>query len=267
MAQLIRIKMMDEEVVFDLSENTITKSSITSAFLLPDDTTVLLSYDLNGRRIWCLSFSVLPDPAPSFETYPKWMFYLHKDNIKTNVICVHPRFCVTFRHGTHVQLTIGDLLTMYSAIRKLVWSNCIKSTISFCFRANQMLYTTVQRSLNLDNPNRLRSLDLGMNNRVSFLHGLIYTTKSFYFDSENGARYKGPFILGSSRSSKGYGAILEAAVFSAKNIMTVASRFKDAFETELCQEQLQEKVSSPPPKKRAYMTDFDSTDVFYGSSL
>ncbi|KAI6196687.1 hypothetical protein M3Y94_01138200 [Aphelenchoides besseyi] len=265
MAQLIRIKMMDEEVVFDLSENTITKSSITSAFLLPDDTTVLLSYDLNGRRIWCLSFSVLPDPAPSFETYPKWMFYLHKDNIKTNVICVHPRFCVTFRHGTHVQLTIGDLLTMYSAIRKVDQQYGIKSKSDVVyvryksFVANLRIFSTVQRSLNLDNPNRLRSLDLGMNNRVSFLHGLIYTTKSFYFDSENGARYKGPFILGSSRSSKGYGV--------QKNIMTVASRFKDAFETELCQEQLQEKVSSPPPKKRAYMTDFDSTDVFYGSSL
>lgn len=52
MAEAIRIKMMDKDVEFDLTGNTITKSSIKSALLL-GDADVSLSYEVDGRRKFC----------------------------------------------------------------------------------------------------------------------------------------------------------------------------------------------------------------------
>lgn len=45
----------------------------------------------------------------------KWMFFSHDDAGKSCVICVHPRYFITFRHGTHLQFYVGDLLTIYKA--------------------------------------------------------------------------------------------------------------------------------------------------------
>lgn len=56
-----------------------------------------------------------PDPASTSEAFIKWMFFLQDQMGKATTICVHPRFFVTFRHGTHLQLKLGDALTMYSA--------------------------------------------------------------------------------------------------------------------------------------------------------
>lgn len=38
---------------------------------------------------------------------------------KATAICVHPRFFVTFRHGTHLQFKLGDALTIYSAEKEM----------------------------------------------------------------------------------------------------------------------------------------------------
>ncbi|KAI6224823.1 hypothetical protein M3Y95_00793200 [Aphelenchoides besseyi] len=42
MAQLVKIKLMDKEAEFKLTDNVLTKSSITDAFLLPFDALVSL---------------------------------------------------------------------------------------------------------------------------------------------------------------------------------------------------------------------------------
>uniref|UniRef100_A0A1I7USB5 CNH domain-containing protein n=2 Tax=Caenorhabditis tropicalis TaxID=1561998 RepID=A0A1I7USB5_9PELO len=47
--------MMDVDLRVHMTDNTITKSSITSAFLLPDNAIVVLSYERNGRRLHCLA--------------------------------------------------------------------------------------------------------------------------------------------------------------------------------------------------------------------
>lgn len=47
------------------------------------------------------------------------MFYLFDQCGKSCVICVHPRFFVTFRHGTHQQFKIGDKLTMFEAEKEM----------------------------------------------------------------------------------------------------------------------------------------------------
>lgn len=42
--------------------------------------------------------------------------YFSRDKMgKSAVICIHPRFFVTFRHGSHIQLKVGDPLTIYKA--------------------------------------------------------------------------------------------------------------------------------------------------------
>lgn len=45
----------------------------------------------------------------------EWMFFAKDDAGKSCVVCVHPRYFVTFRHGTHLQLRVGDPLTIYKA--------------------------------------------------------------------------------------------------------------------------------------------------------
>lgn len=66
-----------------------------------------------------ISFLVPPDPAPASKSFIKWMFFLHDHVGKATTICVHPRFFVTFRHGTHLQFKLGDELTMYSAEKEI----------------------------------------------------------------------------------------------------------------------------------------------------
>lgn len=43
------------------------------------------------------------------------MFYSMDASCKSTVVCIHPRYFVSFRHGTHLQLKIGDLLTIFHA--------------------------------------------------------------------------------------------------------------------------------------------------------
>ncbi|KAI6215458.1 hypothetical protein M3Y94_00387200 [Aphelenchoides besseyi] len=298
MAQLIRIKMINEEVAFNLSENTITKSSITSAFLLPNDATVSLSYDLNDRRIWCLllqnvfqsiknerswyclfcfrmigkicSFlsnqtylldyqyqspagnkrsinsyypALVPDPAPSFETYTKWLYSLNEHNIKTNVICVHPRFFVTFRHGSHKNLNIGNKYGIKVSVAQ------IHETFDFILLKSES--DVVDRGPSIAQAQQSEPFTLaGFGNQhgsVSYLPGSIHSVNDFYVNSDGNALTMGPFILGTSGNSKD---CIEAAVNSTKNVITPAFRFKDAFLVELRQEKLQEK--EPLPSKRIH---------------
>ena len=44
------------------------------------------------------------------------MFFAKDSTGKSTVVCVHPRFFVTFRHGTHLQFRIGDVLRIFPAM-------------------------------------------------------------------------------------------------------------------------------------------------------
>lgn len=43
------------------------------------------------------------------------MFYAVDSAGKSTVVCVHPRYFVTFRHGTHLQLKVGDVVRIFHA--------------------------------------------------------------------------------------------------------------------------------------------------------
>lgn len=57
-------------------------------------------------------------PAPLGKSFNKWMFFLRNAINKSTVICVHPRFFVTFRHGPHLKLKIGDDLIIFQALQE-----------------------------------------------------------------------------------------------------------------------------------------------------
>uniref|UniRef100_A0A1I7WCD9 LTD domain-containing protein n=1 Tax=Heterorhabditis bacteriophora TaxID=37862 RepID=A0A1I7WCD9_HETBA len=60
--------------------------------------------------------NLVPMPhAPMAKSTDKWMFFSYDSMGKSTVICIHPRFFVTFRHGSHLQLKKGDALTIYNA--------------------------------------------------------------------------------------------------------------------------------------------------------
>ncbi|KAI6224822.1 hypothetical protein M3Y95_00793100 [Aphelenchoides besseyi] len=241
-----------------------------------------------------------PDPAPSAKAFTKWMFYLNDEFGKAATICVHPRFFVTFRHGTHVRLKIGDVVKMYHAEKEINEQHGVEVRVAqihptFDFILLKSDSDLVERGPTIAQAEQSEPFTLaGFGNQqqnLSFLPGCIYTTKDYYFDGEGGVRGMGPFIMGTSRSSRGGGiwsargllgansgctsmplydhnvAISEAAIFSAKNLITSAFQFKVAYLEEIRQEKLQEKVPSPPPKKPCVAKWENMGGIFYGSNV
>lgn len=43
------------------------------------------------------------------------MFYAVDLTGKSTVVCIHPRYFVTFRHGRHLQLKVGDVIRIFHA--------------------------------------------------------------------------------------------------------------------------------------------------------
>uniref|UniRef100_A0A1I7SHC3 Uncharacterized protein n=2 Tax=Bursaphelenchus xylophilus TaxID=6326 RepID=A0A1I7SHC3_BURXY len=339
MAQSIRIKMMDEEENVAVSGNIITESSIRHAFLLPPDAVVKLSYGSNGIQTNCrtdaagTSFllpdgwstmqffarsatpmyralnerptspyypALPPNPAPTSEAVIKWMFFLPDQMGKSATICVHPRFFVTFRHGTHLRLKVGDALTMYTAEKEAneqvgidVCVVNVNEELDFVLLKSKS--DVVERGPSIARAQESEPFTLaGFGNEqgsLSCLPGEIHSCREYYFRGD--VQQLGPFILGTSRSSRGdsgggiwgsrgligmnhgcttmppqlhHLAISEAATFSAKNIIIPACWFKYAYMEELEKERKKEKVASPPQKKPCLQTEVEGLGTFYGSS-
>ncbi|KAI6179538.1 hypothetical protein M3Y98_00621100 [Aphelenchoides besseyi] len=54
-------------------------------------------------------------PSPMSKSIEKWMFYAVGLAGKSTVACVHPRYLVTFRHGTHLLLEVGSVTEIFHA--------------------------------------------------------------------------------------------------------------------------------------------------------
>ncbi|CAB3408043.1 unnamed protein product [Caenorhabditis bovis] len=70
--------MLEKEIELDLPDNTLTKSSIKAALLLPDDAILSLSYDVNGHRKFCR----VNDSSTTFllpEQFPTLHFFVESD--------------------------------------------------------------------------------------------------------------------------------------------------------------------------------------------
>lgn len=240
-----------------------------------------------------------PDPAPTSEAFIKWMFFLHDQMGKATTICVHPRFFVTFRHGTHLQFKLGDELTMYSAEREVSEQTGVNVCVVEVNEALDFVLLKSESDVVERGPSIARAQEsepftlAGFGNEqgsLSYLPGAIHSVRDYYFDGN--ASNMGPFILGTSRSSRGdsgggvwgsrgligmnsgcttmplqfhHLAISEAATFSAKNIISPALRFKEAYLKELQKERKKE-VASPPQKKPCFTAEFEGLGTFHGSS-
>jgi hypothetical protein len=60
-----------------------------------------------------INFLASQDPVPAPKSFIKWMFFLSDYMGKSIVVCIHPRFFVTFRHGSHLEYKDDDVLTIY----------------------------------------------------------------------------------------------------------------------------------------------------------
>ncbi|KAE9556268.1 hypothetical protein FO519_000451 [Halicephalobus sp. NKZ332] len=203
---------------------------------------------------------VPPVSAPASKSFVKWMFFLRDHMGKSTVICIHPRFFVTFRHGSHLQLKAGDSLMIYKAeqeVEEQVGINVcvvkIDEALDFILLKSEV--NVVEREPK--SPNCSLWLGLAMSNSLSYLPGTIHSVRDYYSTFEGNANLMGPFVLGTSQSSGGDSAISEAAIFSPKNIISPALRFKEAYLVELEKERKEKKVVSPPRKKHCDEVEFE----------
>ncbi|KAI6179515.1 hypothetical protein M3Y98_00618800 [Aphelenchoides besseyi] len=223
----IRMKMANKEVEVDLSTNTLTQSTVKSQFLLAPEAVVSLSYEVNGRRKGCDSSSkcshsasnsnepsLPPDPAPTAEAVINWMFFLYDDIGKATVICLHSRYLVTFRHGPHLQFKIGDTLKIYKVEKKINEEVRIDVCV---IKVNEGLDFVLLKSesdvaehgpsiarARKSEPFTLAGFD-NTQGSLSYLPGTIHSVRDFYLTFEGNVQQKGPFILGTHRSSRGGG--------------------------------------------------------------
>ncbi|CAI4226170.1 unnamed protein product [Auanema sp. JU1783] len=84
MVQTIQISMMNEIIEVNLRENIINKSTIRSAFFLEDEAKVSLTFEIDGRKVFCQVNEIntafeLPDGWPNI------LFYARSDKLPSRV--------------------------------------------------------------------------------------------------------------------------------------------------------------------------------------
>ncbi|CAI2347279.1 unnamed protein product [Caenorhabditis sp. 36 PRJEB53466] len=229
------------------------------------------------------------DPAPSAKCFIKWMFFLN-EKTKSTTICVHPRFFVTFRHGSHRRFDIGDNLKLYHAQKEVDEQTGIEVRVAKIFEAYDFILLKSKSDV-VDHKPTIAPVEesepftlAGFGNDtgcLSYLPGSIHSVRRHYFSG------LGPFILGTSQSSCGdssggvwgsrgligmnYGctmmpwknhqeAISEAAIFNPKNIISPAVEFEKAYMEEL--EKERKEAKSPPNKKSCLVTVIDGCTLY-----
>ncbi|CAD6192679.1 unnamed protein product [Caenorhabditis auriculariae] len=154
--------------------------------------------------------SLPPDPAPTPEAFSKWMFYLHDHLGQATAICVHPRYFVSFRHGSHLQLKLGETLKMYTADKEVdeqvgMHVSVVKVNEELDFILLKSEFNVVERGPSIARAQESEPFTLaGFGNehgRLSYLPGTIHSVRDTYFEGDG--KQLGPFILGTSPSSRG----------------------------------------------------------------
>jgi hypothetical protein len=86
--------------------------------------------DQGNIRYELTNFLVSQAPLPIAKSFLQWMFVLIDGMMKSTVICVHPRFFVTFRHGTHGRFQIGEQLQIHKANEAARQDNAIHVSVA-----------------------------------------------------------------------------------------------------------------------------------------
>ncbi|KAE9546346.1 hypothetical protein FO519_010442, partial [Halicephalobus sp. NKZ332] len=122
----------------------------------------------------------------------KWMFFARDEARKSCVVCIHPQYFVTFRHGTHLQLRVGDSLTIYKAK-----SDFDESFTASVVQINDMLdfillksdEHVVEKGPSLAHPEESGCFLLAgygnVDQHLSYLTGVVHV-KNYYFRGPNG---------------------------------------------------------------------------------
>uniref|UniRef100_A0A1I7TB45 Peptidase A1 domain-containing protein n=1 Tax=Caenorhabditis tropicalis TaxID=1561998 RepID=A0A1I7TB45_9PELO len=150
-----------------------------------------------------------PSSSPKGKAFIQWMFYVQDDLGKASTVCLHPRFFATFRHGSHLSLKLGDKLTMYNAdtdidqqTGTIVTVAKIDESLDFVIlQSNEDVVSRGPTVVHPEDGEPYTSVGFGNDNgHLSYTTGIVNSTKDYYF---TGATQLGPFMLGTSLSSRG----------------------------------------------------------------
>ncbi|KAE9546653.1 hypothetical protein FO519_010135 [Halicephalobus sp. NKZ332] len=234
---------------------------------------------------------VTPSPPPPMpKSIDKWMFYAVDSAGKSTVVCIHPRYFVTFRHGTHLHLQVGNTIRIFHAKSETNEQDGYEVTV---VDMNEKLDFILLRSKEIIVPKspRLAIAEESENfllagfgdhstgqQQLAYLNGIIHSVRGYYFSiNDRPALLMGPFVLGTGQSSRGnsggacwsakgliginFGvtnmpetthsfAISEAATFSPKNIISPSIPYIKDLLMAQLRIEKQNSPKPPPEKKR-----------------
>lgn len=161
--------------------------------------------------------ALLPEPAPMAEAFSRWAFFLNDEHGKAAAICLHPRYFVSFRHGSHLKFNLGDTMQIYPENGRRDEKDGISVTVVEIEESLDFLLLNSEKKVVEHGPPIARAEKSepftmsGYGNdhgSLSHLSGVIHSVCDTYFEGEG--RQLGPFILGTSGSSRGEETPVEA---------------------------------------------------------
>ncbi|CAI4220850.1 unnamed protein product [Auanema sp. JU1783] len=202
-------KMLKSLVAFDEPFKRYSEKLVLSVDKMPSRPVTPMSRVSSERSTSPYHPELPHDPAPSAKCFKKWMFYLNEQT-KSTTICVHPKFFVTFRHGTHSHFNIGDSLKIYPVEEENGSGFGVDVRVANIYEAYDFIllkseFNVVDRGPTIARAQESEPFTLvGFGNDIgclSYLPGSIHSNRGHYFQGE--VQLMGPFILGTSRRSCG----------------------------------------------------------------
>ncbi|KAI6203961.1 hypothetical protein M3Y94_00617600 [Aphelenchoides besseyi] len=150
----------------------------------------------------------LRSPALLAKSINQYMFYFWDSDVKSSVVCIHKHYFVTFRHGSHLQLRLGEQLIIYKAVSeptKTFNATVVLINENLDFILLNTKEKIVERASSLVDPEESEGFLLSGygndNQELTCLTGIVHRD-GVYVDGPN-KTCLGPFILGMGTSSPG----------------------------------------------------------------
>ncbi|CAD6198109.1 unnamed protein product [Caenorhabditis auriculariae] len=158
-------------------------------------------------------------PPPLSKSIDKWMFYASDLAGKSTVVCVHPRYFVTFRHGTHLLLQLGSAMKIFHATAEdqpnaeSGWEVTvvdINEKLDFILlRSKENIVETAPRLVGGEESEIFLLAGFGDmtsgSQKLAYLSGIVHSVRGYYFSLNDrpSPPLMGPFYLGTGQSSRG----------------------------------------------------------------
>uniref|UniRef100_A0A914EN09 Uncharacterized protein n=1 Tax=Acrobeloides nanus TaxID=290746 RepID=A0A914EN09_9BILA len=159
-------------------------------------------------------------PPPMSKSIDKWMFYAVDSAGKSTVVCIHPRYFVTFRHGTHLQLQVGSVIRIFNAKSETNEQDGYEVTVVdlnerldfILLRSKEIIVPIAPRLAIAEESENFLLAGFGDQStgeqQLAYLNGIVHSVRGYYFSVYDRPAHRpsllmGPFILGTGQSSRG----------------------------------------------------------------